>query len=297
MSEDYDAIIVGGGPAALAAAIYTGRGELRTLLLERLALGGQVAQTHAIDNYPGFPEGIDGPSLTERMAAQAKRFGAEIKTQEVIGIELDGRTKVVKTAEGTYRAPTLILAMGADPRKLGVPGEEELRGEAVIALEQIGAPESIKAIRAALGKEKDPTIKKNLYRALGAVGGDDSQARKALLKQAQDKRNELWRLNALIALGSLAPDEAVDQLLLKTLTEGTGLDPVAAALAMAITRNDVWVIPLSEKGREPGLAPELGSAIEKAIGVLRGQPFYTIMAAVRKTASDQVVRRRVFGGE
>jgi len=131
MSGDYDTIIVGGGPAGLAAAVYTGRGELKTLLLERLALGGQVAQTHAIDNYPGFPDGIDGPSLTERMSAQARRFGAETATEEVTGIELDGNIKIVATSEHVYRAPTLILAMGADPRKLGVPGEEELRGRGV----------------------------------------------------------------------------------------------------------------------------------------------------------------------
>lgn len=131
MEKSYDTAIVGGGPAALAAAIYAGRAELKTVLLERIALGGQVALTHAIDNYPGFPEGVDGPALTEQMAAQARRFGAEIQTEEVIKVELDGNVKVVSTSENTYRAPTVILAMGADPRKLGVPGEEELRGRGV----------------------------------------------------------------------------------------------------------------------------------------------------------------------
>ena len=131
MEKSYDTAIVGGGPAALAAAIYAGRAELKTVVLERIALGGQVALTHAIDNYPGFPEGVDGPALTEQMAAQARRFGAEIQTEEVIKVELDGNVKVVSTSENTYRAPTVILAMGADPRKLGVPGEEELRGRGV----------------------------------------------------------------------------------------------------------------------------------------------------------------------
>ena len=129
--HEYDTIIVGGGPAALAAAIYAGRAELRTLLLERMYLGGQVAQTHAIDNYPGFPEGVEGPKLTELMAAQARRFGAEIKTEEVTRIVLDGDVKIVTTPEAVYRAPTLIMAMGADPRKLDVPGEAELRGRGV----------------------------------------------------------------------------------------------------------------------------------------------------------------------
>jgi thioredoxin reductase (NADPH) len=87
--------------------------------------------THAIDNYPGFPDGVDGPTLVERMSAQARRFGAEISTEEVTQIERDGDIKVVTTVERVCRAPTLILAMGADPRKLNVPGEKELRGRGV----------------------------------------------------------------------------------------------------------------------------------------------------------------------
>jgi len=131
MAESCDTLIVGGGPAGLAASVYAGRAELKTIVLERGLLGGQVALTHAIDNYPGFPEGIDGPKLTELMAAQGKRFGADIRTEEVTKIEIEGNYKIVTTSENTYRTATVILAMGADPRKLGVPGEEELRGRGV----------------------------------------------------------------------------------------------------------------------------------------------------------------------
>lgn len=132
MSEmKYDIVIVGGGPAALAAAVYAGRAQLRTIVLERAGFGGQVALTHAIDNYPGFPQGIAGPELTELMKAQAERFGVETVIDEVTQIELDGDAKVVRTREATYRAEAVILAMGADPRKLGVPGEAELRGRGV----------------------------------------------------------------------------------------------------------------------------------------------------------------------
>jgi len=128
---EYDILIVGGGPAALAAAIYAGRAEMRTLVLERSGLGGQVALTHAIENYPGFPEGIPGPELTTRMAAQAARFGVETRIEEVTRLETEGILKVLITAENCYRAPAVILAMGADPRKLNVPGENELRGRGV----------------------------------------------------------------------------------------------------------------------------------------------------------------------
>ena len=131
MAKAYDTIIVGGGPAALAAAIYTGRAELKTLVLERATLGGQMSMTHAIDNYPGFPDGVSGNDLTDLMSRQATRFGAEIATEEVTKLERDGDANLVTTGNGAYRAPTLILAMGADPRKLGVPGETELRGRGV----------------------------------------------------------------------------------------------------------------------------------------------------------------------
>jgi len=131
MAETYDTVIIGGGPAGLAAGVYAGRAELKTLILERMFLGGQMALTMDIANYPGFPESIDGPQLVERMEKQARAFGAEIRTEEVAKLELDGDTRVVTTSADTYRCPTLILAMGADPRKLGVPGEEELRGTGV----------------------------------------------------------------------------------------------------------------------------------------------------------------------
>ena len=131
MSEEFDLIIVGGGPASLSAAIYGGRAELKTLVFERLMIGGQVATTWQVDNYPGFPEGVEGPELIQRMEAQAKRFGAEFRNEEVTLIELDGETKVVTTKNAQYRSPTLILATGADPKKLGVPGEDELRGRGV----------------------------------------------------------------------------------------------------------------------------------------------------------------------
>ncbi len=126
----YDLIILGSGCAGLTAAIYAGRAQLRTLLLENAALGGQAATTNEIGNYPGVPD-ADGPALMERMLEQAKSFGAEFRTCDVSAVRLNGEQKTVETSAGTFQAPAVILATGASPRKLGFPGEEEFRGRGV----------------------------------------------------------------------------------------------------------------------------------------------------------------------
>lgn len=131
MEKTHDIIIIGGGPAALAAGVYAGRAELKTLILERQWLGGQIALTHAVDNYPGFPDGVDGQDLTERMKKQVERFHCLIRTETGKKVETDGALRIVTTDRAAYAAPVVILAMGSDPRKLGCPGEEELRGAGV----------------------------------------------------------------------------------------------------------------------------------------------------------------------
>ena len=128
---DYDLVIVGGGPAGLAAAIYAGRAEMKTVVLERMMIGGQVAQTMDIANYPGFPETIDGPTLADRMKVQAEKFGATFTVADATAVTKEGDMFAVALSNDTLRAKTVILATGADPRKLGVPGEDELRGKGV----------------------------------------------------------------------------------------------------------------------------------------------------------------------
>jgi len=128
---DYDVIIIGGGPAALSAAIYTCRGLLKTVLFEKKVTGGQLASTDVVENYPGFPEVISGVDLTQRMEKQAKRFGLEIRYEEVKKLQVENEKKTVTTDSGTYTCPIVILASGADPKKLGIPGEEEFYGSGV----------------------------------------------------------------------------------------------------------------------------------------------------------------------
>ncbi|PIC78794.1 thioredoxin-disulfide reductase [Sporosarcina sp. P18a] len=126
----YDVIIVGAGPAGMTAAVYTSRGNMSTLMLERGVPGGQMANTEEIENYPGF-ESILGPDLSTKMFDHAKRFGAEYAYGDVTKIQ-DGREfKTIYVGEKQYKARAIILATGAEYRKIGVPGEEELTGRGV----------------------------------------------------------------------------------------------------------------------------------------------------------------------
>lgn len=131
--NDYQLIIVGGGPTGLTAGLYAARARLRTVLLEKGVPGGQVLTTDWIDNYPGFPEGISGFELVDRMTAQAKRFDLEIRSgAEVTGLDLAGVRKTITLADGTsLHSRAVILATGARPNKLNVPGERELAGKGV----------------------------------------------------------------------------------------------------------------------------------------------------------------------
>jgi thioredoxin reductase (NADPH) len=131
VAETYDLVIIGGGPAGLTAGIYAGRALLKTVLLEKEFLGGQAFATVKIENYPGFPEGISGPDMSEKLREQAQKFGVEIATgAEVAGIR-DGNPKEVVTSEATYRAKAVVVASGLRPRSLDIPGEKEFVGRGV----------------------------------------------------------------------------------------------------------------------------------------------------------------------
>ena len=127
----YDMLIIGGGPAGYTAALYASRAGLDTCVLERMAPGGQMALTGDIDNYPGFDEGIDGFTLGMKMQAGAHRFGAVTDYAEVLSLDLTSPWKRVETTLGTYLGKTLVIAAGANPRALGIDGEEALLGRGV----------------------------------------------------------------------------------------------------------------------------------------------------------------------
>jgi len=134
MSEKtlHEVIVIGSGPAGYTAAIYTARAQLNPLVFEGTAFGGALMTTTEVENYPGFRSGITGPELMDEMREQALRFGADLQMEDVESVSLDGPVKEVVTGGGeTHRARAVILAMGAAPRYLGVPGEQELLGRGV----------------------------------------------------------------------------------------------------------------------------------------------------------------------
>jgi len=128
---DYDLLIAGGGPAGLTAGLYAARAKLLTLLVEKMAPGGQAASAYMIENYPGFPEGILGPDLMKAMENQAQRFGLEIMTGEVSQLTSHGQLWEVAQEGRKITAKAVIVATGVEPAKLGIPGEEELKGRGV----------------------------------------------------------------------------------------------------------------------------------------------------------------------
>jgi thioredoxin reductase (NADPH) len=131
MKRIYDMIVLGGGPGGYTAALYAARAGRSVLVLERLSPGGQMALTSEIDNYPGFPEGVDGFELGMRFQEQAHRFGAETEYAEVRSMDLGADPKVLHTPDGDFYARTVVIATGAGPRKLGIENEERLTGRGV----------------------------------------------------------------------------------------------------------------------------------------------------------------------
>ena len=132
MSGDiYEVIIVGGGPAGLTAGLYSSRAGLTSILIEKGIFGGQITYAEHVENFTGFPQGISGQELGEKMHEQARKHGLKTLTAEVTGLEMQGAMKLVKTTEGDYTGRTVIMAGGAVRRKLGVEGETRLTGRGV----------------------------------------------------------------------------------------------------------------------------------------------------------------------
>ena len=198
MAKRYDVIVIGAGPGGLTAALYASRANLSVLILDRGLYGGQMNNTDAIDNYPGFTE-IKGPELGEKMYNSVMKFGSEFEYGDVQSVTIDGENKVVKTDTGEYSAPALIIATGADHRHLNVPGEEEYSGKGVSYCAVCDAAFFKDEDIAVIGGG-DSAIEEGIYLAQSAKSvtvihrRDQLRAQPTLQKRAfaNDKINFIW---------------------------------------------------------------------------------------------------------
>ncbi len=150
-SVDYELVIIGGGPAGLTAGLYAARGGLNVILIEKIVPGGQIIITDWIENYPGFPEGLSGPDLVQKMTEQVKRFDLSIENNEVVAVDFSEPVKKLTLNDRTLTSHAIIIATGASPKKLGVPGEETFFGKGVSSCATCDAPFFKDSIVAAVG--------------------------------------------------------------------------------------------------------------------------------------------------
>ncbi len=210
----YDIIIAGAGSAGLTAGIYAARAGLSAIIIEKLFAGGQIARAHIVENYPGFPEGIKGVDLALNFRAQAERLGAVIESAEITGFELEGEEKKLITADKTYSAKTVILAMGAKYKSLGLRSEKKLVGSGVSYCATCDG---------AFFKGKDVAV----------IGGGDTAIEDALYLSSfasriyvVHRRNELRAQKALQKAAMANPkleflwDSELDEVLGKSVVEG-----------------------------------------------------------------------------
>lgn len=247
--EKYDAIIIGGGPAGLTAGIYSARFKLKTLIFEGEVIGGQMALTPKIENYPGI-EPMSGMELAARMAKQAKGFGAEIRTEKVIDFEV-GNPKKVKTEKGDYECDALILATGAAHSKLGAKGEDEFAGKGVSYCAACDAP---------LFRNKTVAV----------VGGGNSALTAALhLADYAGKvyvihRRDEFRAEAIM-VDRLNANKKVEKVLDSVLDEIRGKDVVKSIIVKSVKTEKRREIPLDGVFIYVGVVPT--ASIAKKCGI------------------------------
>jgi len=161
-SVDYDLVIIGGGPAGLTAGLYAARARLNVILIEKVGPGGRVLTADRIENYPGFPEGINGADLVEKMTAQVKQFDLSIENNEVISLDLSEQVKKIKLSDRIITSCAIIVATGVSPRKLGVPGEDSFYGKGISFCATCDGPFFNDRIVAAVGGG-DTAVQESLF--------------------------------------------------------------------------------------------------------------------------------------
>ena len=219
---DYDLVIIGGGPAGLTAGLYAARARLNVILLEKVVLGGQVVATDWVENYPGFPEGISGPDLVQKMTAQVQKFDLKIETNAVVSMDLSEPIKKITLSDRVITTHAIIIASGASPKKLGVPGEDTFYGKGVSACATCDGPFFKDSVVAAVGGG-DTAVQESLFltkfaKKVYLIHRRDQLRAEAILQEralANEKIEFLWD-SVLTGIKGLTDVEKISVQNLKT---------------------------------------------------------------------------------
>ncbi|WP_338596771.1 thioredoxin-disulfide reductase [Saccharopolyspora sp. SCSIO 74807] len=235
--EVHNLIIVGSGPAGYTAAVYAARAELEPLIFEGTQFGGALMTTTEVENYPGFRDGIMGPDLMAQMRTQAQRFGADLRTADVEKIDLAGDTKTVVANGVEYRAKTIILAMGAAARYVGVPGEERLLGRGVSSCATCDGfffrDQDIAVIGGGDSAMEEATFLTRFANSVTIIHRrDEFRASKIMLERARANEKIKWRTNAVVT--EVVGDNAVTGLKLQDTVNGAASELPVSGMFVAI---------------------------------------------------------------
>ncbi|OIN96652.1 MAG: thioredoxin-disulfide reductase [Deltaproteobacteria bacterium CG1_02_45_11] len=292
-SVDYDLVIIGGGPAGLTVGLYAARARLNIILIEKVGPGGQVLTADWIENYPGFPEGINGADLVEKMIAQVKRFDLNIENNEVISFDLSERVKKIKLSDRIITSYAIIIATGASPSKLGVPGEDTFYGKGISFCATCDAPFFSDRIVAAVGGG-DTAVQESLFltrfaKKVYLIHRRDQLRATGILQErvlANDKIEFIW--DSVVT--SIDGSTNVEKIIVKNVKTGDIKELVVAGcfVWIGILPNTKFIadaIKLDEHGFiRTDLNMETSVAGVFAAGDVRSKPLRQITTAVGDAA-------------
>jgi thioredoxin reductase (NADPH) len=273
-SDVRNLVIIGSGPAGYTAALYAARAQLNPLVFEGTQFGGALMTTTEVENYPGFAEGIMGPDLMEQMRQQAKRFGAELRAEDVEAVELTGPVKTVTANGQTYQARAVILAMGAAARYLNVPGEQELVGRGVSSCATCDGfffrDHDIAVVGGGDSAMEEATFLSRFARSVTIVHRrDEFRASKIMLERAKNDPKIRWRTNAVVEEVLRSEKGAVGGLRLRDTVTGeeSVLDVTAMFVAIGHDPRSDLVKDVLDTDRDGYLVTKAPTTYTKVPGV------------------------------